>query len=517
MKLYPDSTILVTGGAGFVGSHLCDYYLERGHRVICVDNLQTTQSKKNINHLRTNAKFKFIKHDITKPLTVSDAIDWVFNFACSGSPAIYQYDPVHTAKTNSVGTLNMLNLALKHKAGFVQASTSEVYGDPLESPQIESYRGNVSPIGPRACYDEGKRFSESLCFDFYREYHMPLRMIRIFNTYGPRMDQHDGRAVTNFITNAIKGKQLVIYGDGSATRSFMYIEDLIRGIDALVNQEKIKGPVNLGNPNELTIKEFAQQIIRTTGSPSQIEYVEAATDDPQRRVPDISMAKKYLDWEPRISLEEGLDKTIEYFRKTRDIDEKVLVFTTTYKPDLGPAEKKIAALTEQMSDTEFHIITSRFRKGLPRYEQQNNEHIHRIGLGATFDKYALPLLGAFRAVQLHKQHDYHFMWSAMASYAGLAGLLKKKIRNGVQYLLLLDDSELNRAMSPAERHAFRLIRNNADAVFMPSEHLEKTRFTSSRPITTSSIPEDIEQFKRKVLSTYTDIYYKKTGRLSRFK
>jgi UDP-glucuronate decarboxylase len=305
--------ILVTGGAGFIGSHLCDRLLQTGAEVLCADNLFCS-TKENIYHLLQNPRFEFIRHDVTFPLYVE--VDEIYNLACPASPIHYQRDPVSTMKTSIHGAINMLGLAKRLKAKILQTSTSEVYGDPKEHPQTEKYWGNVNPIGIRSCYDEGKRAAECLFFDYYRQYALPIKVVRIFNTYGPRMHPNDGRVVSNFIVQALQGKNITIYGSGSQTRSFCYVDDLVTGLIAMMDTtaNDFTGPVNVGNPGEFTITELAQLVIKLTGSNSQIEYRELPQDDPVRRKPDISLAKSALNWSPSVPLEEGLKKTIEYFR-----------------------------------------------------------------------------------------------------------------------------------------------------------------------------------------------------------
>ena len=306
--------IVVTGGAGFLGSHLCEYLLAKGERVICVDNF-FTGSKKNIEHLLGNPNFKFINHDIIEPLYVEDIlIDQIYNLACPASPIHYQVNAVRTIKANTIGVINMLGMAKKHKARILQASTSEVYGDPLVHPQVESYRGNVNTIGPRACYDEGKRVSETLFFDYFRQHKLEIRIVRIFNTYGPRMAQDDGRVVSNFIVQALNNKPITMYGTGTQTRSFCYVSDLIEGLHRLMNKDDFMGPVNIGNPHETNLLELAKMVIDMTGSKSEIVYDKLPEDDPKKRNPDITLAKSVLGWEPKVPLEEGLKKTIEYFK-----------------------------------------------------------------------------------------------------------------------------------------------------------------------------------------------------------
>lgn len=305
--------ILVTGGAGFIGSHLCRRLLAEGNEVLCVDNLYTG-TKANILELFDNKRFEFMRHDVTFPLYVE--VDQIYNLACPASPIHYQFDPVQTTKTSVHGAINMLGLAKRTKARILQASTSEVYGDPEMHPQPETYWGRVNPIGPRACYDEGKRCAETLFFDYYRQHKLEIRVVRIFNTYGPNMHPNDGRVVSNFIVQALRDKDITIYGDGSQTRSFQYIDDLIEGLVRMMNNEEgFIGPVNIGNPDEFTIKELAEKVLALIPeSKSHIVYKALPQDDPRQRQPDISLAKEKLRWEPKIKLAEGLVNTIRYFR-----------------------------------------------------------------------------------------------------------------------------------------------------------------------------------------------------------
>ena len=305
--------ILLTGGAGFIGSHLCRRLLDEGHEVLCVDNLYTG-TKANILELFDNKRFEFMRHDVTFPLYAE--VDQIYNLACPASPIHYQFDPVQTTKTSVHGAINMLGLAKRTKARILQASTSEVYGDPEIHPQIESYWGRVNPIGPRGCYDEGKRCAETLFFDYYRQHQLEIRVVRIFNTYGPNMHPNDGRVVSNFIIQALQNHDITIYGDGSQSRSFQYIDDVIEGMVRMMNNEEgFIGPVNIGNPDEFTIKELAEKILTLLpDSKSKIIYKPLPQDDPRQRQPDISLAKEKLGWEPKTKLNEGLIKTIEYFR-----------------------------------------------------------------------------------------------------------------------------------------------------------------------------------------------------------
>ncbi len=303
--------ILVTGGAGFIGSHLCKRLLQQGKKVICLDNL-FTGTYDNIKSFLDNENFEFINADIINPIDLD--VDEIYNLACPASPVHYQYDPIKTAKTSFLGALNVLELAKNVGARVLQASTSEIYGDPLIHPQTEDYRGNVNTIGPRACYDEGKRIAETLFFDYQRQYGVDIRVVRIFNTYGPNMLENDGRVVSNFIIQALKNVDITVYGDGSQTRSFCYVDDLVDGLIKMMEQDDFNGPVNLGNPVEMTINELAEMIIEKTGSESKIVYRDLPADDPVKRRPAIQLAKKKLNWQPEVSLSEGLDKTIEYFK-----------------------------------------------------------------------------------------------------------------------------------------------------------------------------------------------------------
>jgi UDP-glucuronate decarboxylase len=306
--------VLVTGGAGFIGSHLCERLLDDGYDVLCVDNYYSS-TKDNIAHLLGNPRFEVIRHDVTFPLYVE--VDEIYHLACPASPIHYQRDPVQTTKTAVHGSINMLGLAKRTGAKILITSTSEVYGDPKVHPQTEDYWGNVNPIGPRACYDEGKRAAETLFFDYRRQHDLPIKVVRLFNTYGPRMHPHDGRVVSNFVVSALAGMPLTVYGDGSQTRSFQYVDDLIRGlVTMMATDHEITGPINLGNPGEFTIAQLAAMVLEQTGSSSGIEYLPLPQDDPVRRQPDITRAKTTLGWEPTVPLAEGLARTIDYFRAT---------------------------------------------------------------------------------------------------------------------------------------------------------------------------------------------------------
>jgi len=304
---------LVTGGAGFLGSHLCDRLIKDGNDIICLDNF-FTGNKNNIAHLMSHPNFELIRHDVTFPLYVE--VDEIYNLACPASPIHYQFDPVQTTKTSVHGAINMLGLAKRTGARIFQASTSEVYGDPEQHPQQENYWGRVNPIGPRSCYDEGKRCAETLFFDYYRQHQLDIKVVRIFNTYGPRMHPNDGRVVSNFIVQALKGQEITIFGDGSQTRSFCYVDDLIEGfVRMMATDNGLTGPINLGNPGEFTMLELAEKVVNLTASKSKLVFQALPTDDPKQRQPDINLAKHHLDWEPKVQLNDGLKETISYFRK----------------------------------------------------------------------------------------------------------------------------------------------------------------------------------------------------------
>src|SRR3989339_1342515 len=513
-----NKTILITGAAGFLGSHLCDKYINAGHRVIGVDNLQTTYTAQNIEHLFGHPRFTFIKHDIVEPIDLKEKIDWIFNFGCPAQCVNLQWDPVHTLKTSVHGVINMLEIARRHNARIMQASTSEIYGHEPKNPQKESDCGAVYTLGPRACYDEGKRVSETLLMDYHRQYGVDVRIIRIFNTYGPRMYVRDGRVMSNFIIPALAGKPITIYGDGLYTRSFQFYTDLIDGIDRMMSQDGFLGPVNLGNPHEITIRELAETIIRLSGSRSEIIYKKAVTDDPVRRQPDISLAREKLGWEPKVSLEEGIGKTIEYFRIASQPDKKVLVYTTTYEPDMGPAEKALKELARQMSDTEFHVVTVKSRKNLSDRETIDNVHIYRIGSGNILGKYLFPIRGFFKGLALTREHRFRFVWSIMASYGALAALILKMFARDLNFLLTFHRSEMNKSgfkkmiLAPIYKFIFR----RADSVHLSDPELEASaKLYDPGAARENSITGEGKGLVDQVRHTFTHLLNKQEKKLDR--
>lgn len=510
-------TVLVTGGAGFIGSHMCEKYLNEGCRVICIDNLQTTFSNENIEHLLGNKNFTFIKHDIINPIHFKEKIDWIFNMACPAQCVNLQWDPVHTLKTSVHGVINMLELAKEHGARILQASTSEIYGHEPKMPQVETDCGEVNTLGPRACYDEGKRVSETLMMDYYRKYGVDVRIIRIFNTYGPRMYVRDGRVMSNFIIPALEGKPLTIYGDGSYTRSFQYVDDLLNGADLMMRQEGFIGPVNLGNPHEISIKQLADLVIKETGGKSQIVYKELVTDDPVRRKPDTSLAKEKLGWESRVTLEEGMRKTIEYFKTARYPDKKILMFATTYYPDMGPAENAVMELTKSMPDTKFYIVTAKSNRKQPDFEQLDNNYIYRVGSGNVLGKFLFPFRGAKKAQELSREHRFRFVWSIMASYGGLAAVIMKFLDKNINFVLTYDKSEEeNRGFLKKIllKPLYGLIFKQADSYFFSDEPVDSgvREIIDSKEVPTIKSDDGMVE---QVQATYAQLLNKQEKKLDR--
>ena len=462
-------TVLITGGAGFIGSHLCGHFLEMGHKVICIDSFFSGK-KENIMSFIKNDNFTLIKHNIIYPLKQKfDRLDEIYNLACPASPMQYQFDPVLTLKTSVDGTLNMLDLARKYGAKMLHTSTSEVYGDPLEHPQKESYFGNVDPLGKRACYDEGKRSAETLCKDYNLQYKVDVRIVRLFNIYGPHMMFNDGRVMSNFILQGLLGDDITVHGDGSQSRSFMYITDLLNAFNKLMAADSSKvniGPINLGNPDERTILSLAEDINKLTGQKSRIEMIPydnipERLGDPKQRKPDISRAKELLNWEPKVDYNYGIKKTIDDFRARLDEKTRIVVFSPAFMPIKGPAENVAKELIERMVSYDFDIITAKLSPKFKSYEKVGRMNIYRIGSGRNLDKYLLAFFGPFKAWQLHKKNNYQAAWSIMASYGAIATIIFSLLTR-VAFLVSLFEGKIDntasikkRLFSPIYRLIFR--------------------------------------------------------------
>ena len=435
--------ILITGGSGFIGSNLCEYLLNQGNKVICLDNFFTSK-KENIRHLLRNKNFKLIEHNINKPLPAKKIgkIDRIYNLACPASPLHYQFDPVETVKTNVLGVINVLELARKTGARILQASTSEVYGDPKEHPQKEIYNGSVSPISIRACYDEGKRCAETLFMDYYRQYGIEIKIVRIFNTYGPKMAAGDGRVVSNFILQALNNEDITMYGDGNQTRSFQYVDDTVEAMVKMMETTKdIIGPVNIGNPKEITLKELCGKIKELTGSKSRIVFLPLPANDPVKRQPDIALAKKILNWQPKASFDEGMRKTVNYFKNRLEYrDRKILVINLSYLPLIGGVELTLAEIIKSLPGVEFDIITARLNKELPKLEKIGNAAVYRIGGGSRIDKILFPFRAFFKGWALFKKRKYSVIWAKSSTYAGIAALFLKLKFPKINYFLTLRES-----------------------------------------------------------------------------
>jgi len=434
-------TILVTGGAGALGSVMCKRYLAEGNRVICVDNLMKTRDTQNIDDILKHPNFRFVKHDIIEPWDPGEKIHWIFNLACPVSVLSLQVDPIHTMRTSIDGVINMLNLAKKYNARILQGSTADIYGEMKDHPFRESDFGEVNSLTPRACYENGKRAAETLFMDHHRMHGTDIRIARIFNTAGPATQMTDGRVPSIFIYNALGNRDIVIYGDGSQTRCFLHVDDQIEGLDRLMRKENFIGPVNIGNDQEITILDLAKKVIEKTNSKSKIIF-EKRDDAPLFRRPDITLVKKELGWQPTKSLDQLLDDMIAHYRKIGLPESRILVFATTYYPDAGLAEERLAELARMMPETEFHVVTTKFRRGLKRVERQDNVTIYRLGVGMPIDKYLLPILGAFKARQLDRELHFRFMWSLMASYGALAGVILKILGSKAGFIIAHHASEL---------------------------------------------------------------------------
>ncbi len=457
-------TILVTGGAGALGSVMCKRYLDEGNRVICVDNLMKTRSTQNIDAFLHHRDFRFIKHDIVTPLDLpGETIDWVFNLACPVSCISLQIDPIHTMRSCTEGVINMLELARAHGASFLQASSADVYGEMGDHPFLETdeVASNANSLSARSCYEKGKRSAETICIDYRRMYGTDIKIARIFNTAGPHTQMTDGRIPSIFIYNALGNRDIVIYGDGSATRCFLHVEDQVEGLDRLMNKKGFAGPVNIGSDTEVSVHDLALRIIAKTKSKSRIVF-ERGDDAPVFRRPNISLARRELGWSPKKTLDELLDEMIAHYRHVGLPESRVLVFATTYYPDAGLAEERLAMLAKEMPETEFHVVTAKFRRRLKRVEHFDNVTVYRVGIGASIDKFLLPLLGALKARQLDKRLHFRFMWSLMASYGALAGIVARFLGMRPSFVIARHVSE---EYSPFRQRIVDFAERRADHIY----------------------------------------------------
>ena len=458
-------TILVTGGAGALGSAICKRYLDEGHRVICVDSLMKTHDTQNIDALMNHPNFKFIRHDIIEPVDFpGEKIDWIFNLACPVSAISLQVDPIHTTRTLVDGVINMLDLAKTHDATILQASSADVYGEMGDHPfkETDDYASNANALSARACYEKGKRMAETLFVDHHRIHGTKIKIDRIFNTAGPHTQMTDGRLPSAFIYNALGNRDIVIYGDGSATRCYLHVDEQIEGIDRLMKKDGFTGPVNIGSTDEVSVLDLAKRIIEKTGSKSKIVFQEK-DDAPIFRKPDTSLAQRELGWKPTKSLDELLDDMIAHYKHVGLPESRILVFATTYYPDAGLAEERLALLAREMPETEFHVVTTKFRRGLKSIERTDNVTIYRLGLGTRFDKFLLPILGAFKARELDRKLHFRFMWSLMASYGALAGVILKLLGSKASFIIAHHASELY--TSPLKRKLASYAETKADQVY----------------------------------------------------
>ncbi len=465
-------TILITGGAGALGSVMAKRYLDEGHRVIVVDNLMKTRTTQNIDAFLKHPNFKFIKHDIIEPLDFpGEKIDLIFNLACPVSVLSLQVDPIHTMRTSIDGVINMLDLAKKHGARILQGSTADVYGEMGDHPFRESdnYASNANALSPRACYEKGKRAAETLFVDHSRVHGTDIRIARIFNTAGPNTQMTDGRVPSIFIYNALGNRDIVIYGDGSATRCFLHVDDQIEALDKLMHKENFIGPVNIGNDEEISMLDLVHKILEKTGSKSKIVF-EPQDDAPLFRKPDITLAKHELNWKPTKTLDELLDDMIAHYKHIGLPESRILVFAATYYPDAGLAEERLAMLARAMPETEFHVITTKFRRGLKRVEIMDNITVYRLGFGMKLDKFLLPVLGAFKARELDRQRHFRFMWSLMASYGALVGVILKLLGSKASFIIAHHASELY--TSPLKKKLAAYAEKKADHIYQGTEMQE---------------------------------------------
>lgn len=458
---------VVTGGAGFIGSHLIDRLVASGHDVVCIDSFFSGR-RENVERHLGNPRFKLVRHDVSLPYPYGKLgrVDRIVNLACPASPVQYQFDPVKTLNTSVLGTQHMLELARRTGARMLQASTSEVYGDPKVHPQREDYWGNVDPLGQRACYDEGKRAAETLCKDYHEQYGVDSRIIRIFNVYGPRMLFNDGRVISNFILNALLGQDIVVHGDGSQTRSFCYVDDFIQALLAVLEADVDYHPVNVGNPDERSIMEVANLVRKATGADVEVravpyDQVRGRMGDVMQRRADISRLQQLTDWQPTTSLEDGLRMTVEDFRARLSSRPRVAVFAPAYLPLEGPAERAVASTVARLPGWSFDIYTARLDRSLPAEERGEGYTIYRLGSGRPLDKYLLPLRAALAARRHHRHEPYRVAWAVMASYGGLAAALFSSLARIPMLLSVyegnLDSAKLRRGvwLSPLYRAIFR--------------------------------------------------------------
>jgi len=508
--------ILVTGGAGFIGSHLCEQLLKENHEVICLDAFYSGK-KENIEHLLSNKNFSFLKWDVRKPFDKKiQQVDRIYHLACPASPLQYQFDPVLTLETALLGMSNVLKLARRLGARVLYTSTSEVYGDPLEHPQKESYWGNVDPLGQRACYDEGKRAAEALCKDYHNEFDVDVRIVRIFNTYGPRMMFNDGRVLSNFILQALSNQDITVHGDGMQTRSFCYVSDLV---DGLIKRMEVKSkdwkPVNLGNPEERSIKDAAEKVIEFTKSKSSLtfipyEKIPERMGDPKQRCPDISRAKELVGWEPLVPFAEGLEKTIDDFKKRMINKSRVLVFSTTYFPLVGPSEKAVQEITKRMNDFDFDIITAKMDKNLPDFEKIDNVSIYRLGKGKSSDKFFLPLRSFLFARKLHKKYHYQKSWAIMASYGAVSAAFFQFFSRKVPFLLSIYEGNLSDRILKKGKFfspVFKWVLRKAARTQILGDMNEKEKFwlEDVRKVQAVNINDDFDNLTKKTREMFQDI------------
>lgn len=490
-------TILVTGGAGALGSVVCKRYLDEGHKVICVDSLLKTRDTQNITALLKNPRFKFIQQDIITPIDFpNEKIDWIFNLACPVSCISLQVDPIHTMRSCTEGVFNMLELARKHNATILQASSADIYGEMGDHPFVETddFASNANSLSARSCYEKGKRSAETMLVDHQRIYGTDIKIARIFNTAGPHTQMTDGRIPSVFIYNALGNRDIVIYGDGSATRCFLHVEDQVEGLDKLMKKEGFHGPVNIGSTEEVTVLHLAQEIIRKTNSKSNIVF-QKSDDAPLLRRPNTELAHRVLNWKPTRNLDVLLDDMIAHYKSIGLPESRILVFATTYYPDGGKAEERLAMLAAEMLETEFHVVTSKFRRGLKSIERYENVTVYRIGFGTHFDKYLLPILGAFKARALDKQLHFRFMWSLMASYGAMAGVVLKWLGSRASFIIAHHASEIY--TSPFKQKIASYVEHKADHSYQGSEMQETN--------------ELIEQVRK----NYQELTMKQEGKLIR--